>query len=79
MTHLQHEILQALRSEPKGATFTAAQIRKRCPSISPGMSPDAMLRLLETTEGVRMTDPPKPGTAPDASGKDVFAARWGLR
>ena len=78
MTHLQHEILHALRSLPKGETLTAIQIRRRCPSISPSTSPEVLARMIEATEGVAMIEPPKtapPKTAP--SGRQTFAARWG--
>ena len=69
MTHLQHEILHALRSEPKGTTLTAIQIRKRT-----SLTPETLTAMIERTEGVRMIDPPTIGV----SGKPVFAARWGL-
>jgi len=74
MTHLQHEILHALRSLPKGETLTAAQIRRRCPSISPSLAPETLTRMIETTEGVRLVEPPQ--VSP--SGRPVFAERWGL-
>jgi hypothetical protein len=74
MTHLQHEILHALRSLPKGETLTAIQIRRRCPSISPSLAPETLTRMIETTEGVKLAEPPQASP----SGRIVFAARWSL-
>ena len=74
MTHLQHEILHALRSLPKGETLTAIQIRRRCPSISPGLAPETLVRMIETTDGVTMREAPTMGP----SGRTIYAARWGL-
>ena len=74
MTPIQHEILHALRSEPRGTSLTAAQIRRRCPSISPSLSTETLTRILETTEGVKLCEQPQASP----SGRIVFAARWGL-
>ncbi len=73
MTPHQHEILHALRSE-RGKPLTVAQIRARCPSISQTMDRNTVLRLVETTDGVVMKDPPRTGP----SGRVVFAARFGV-
>lgn len=73
MTPHQSEILHLLKTE-RGKTFTAVQIRRRCPSISPSLAPETLAKMLETTPGVTMTDPPRLGQ----SGRPVLAARWGL-
>jgi hypothetical protein len=74
MTQIQYEILHALRSVPKGETLSAIQIRRRCPSISPSLAPETLARMIETTDGVRLSAPPQ--VSP--SGRIVFSARWAL-
>jgi hypothetical protein len=74
MTQIQYEILHALKSAPRGSSLTATQIRRRCPSISPSLAAETLARMIETTEGVRLSAPPQ--VSP--SGRIVFSARWSL-
>jgi hypothetical protein len=74
MSQIQYEILHALKSAPRGSSMTAIQIRRRCPSISPSLAAETLARMIETTEGVRLVEPPQ--VSP--SGRIVFSARWAL-